>query len=252
MATPEMIPTDMTLEIDQNLSPEKFLAAAKAFFGYVQEVGKSVAGDHDICWVVSVKEGSNLLAIDTDNSTPIKFEMVDQIYDKVLSGMIAVDSGNIDDARLPEPALKHLKTLSELTETRRGVPPTIRLWVRREPTIVSGAIAAHIREDWRSDYKDFGTFEGKLESIQDSNGTLRLQIRDSAMKQTIPCYFPETMLVNAFAMFRKRVEISGVIHYRKNGKAISIEVSGIEQLPDDDDLPSASDVRGILSQYHEH
>lgn len=250
MATPDMIPTDMTLEIDQNLSPEKFLAAAKAFFGYVQEVGKSVVEEESIHWVVSVKEGSNLLAIDTSSATPI--DAVRIIYSKVLNGMISVKNGNIDDARLSELALKHLKTLSELTENKRGIAPIIRLWVNRKPTVIDGDIATHIREDWRTDYKDFGTFEGRLESIQENNGALRLQIRDALMRQVIPCYFQEEMLASAFEMFRKRVEVSGIIHYRKNGKAISIEVSGIVKLPEDNELPSASDVRGIFGVYHEH
>ena len=250
MATPDLIPTDMTLEIDLNLSPEKFIAAAKAFFGYVQEVGKSVTGEENIQWVVSVKKGSNLLAIDTSSATPI--DAIGIIYSKVLNGMISVKNGNIDDARLTEQALKHLKILSELTENKHGIAPIIRLWVNRKPTVIDGDIASHIREDWRTDYKDFGTFEGRLESIQDTNGALRLQIRDALMRQTIPCYFQEEMLSSAFEMFRKRVEVSGTIHYRKNGKAISIEVSGIEKLPEDDDLPSASDVRGIFGQHHEH
>ena len=46
--------------------------------------------------------------------------------------------------------------------------------------------------------------------------------------------------------FRKRVEVSGIIHYRKNGMPISIEAEQIIALPDDSELPTAEDVRGIL------
>jgi len=55
------------------------------------------------------------------------------------------------------------------------------------------------------------------------------------------------MLAGAFTSFRKRVEISGLVHYRSNGTPISIAVERLEPLPDDDELPSYSDVRGILA-----
>ena len=108
--------------------------------------------------------------------------------------------------------------------------------MRRKPVAVNGTVAANIREDWRADYKDYGTVEGRLESIQDHEGTLKLQVRDALLRQTIPCYFPEEMLADAFRMFRKRVEVSGTIHYRRNGKAISIEVASIEKLPEGTEL----------------
>jgi hypothetical protein len=49
-----------------------------------------------------------------------------------------------------------------------------------------------------------------------------------------------------FSNFRKRVEVSGIIHYRRNGTPISIDVERLEALPDDSELPSLDDVRGLL------
>jgi hypothetical protein len=36
MATSEQIPSDLTLEIGDDLSPERFIAAARAFFGTIE------------------------------------------------------------------------------------------------------------------------------------------------------------------------------------------------------------------------
>jgi hypothetical protein len=66
------------------------------------------------------------------------------------------------------------------------------------------------------------------------------------LRQRVRCYFPEELLPAVFDTFRKRVEVSSVIHYRKNGTPVSIEVEQILGLPDDSELPSAEDVRGIL------
>jgi hypothetical protein len=97
-----------------------------------------------------------------------------------------------------------------------------------------------------SDYNDFGTIEGRLETIQESYGTLQFFIRDVFLRQRVRCYFPEELLPSVFATFRKRVEVSGVIHYRKDGTPISIEAEHILGQPDDSELPTAEDVRGIF------
>lgn len=128
----------------------------------------------------------------------------------------------------------------------KAPPVPIRLWVEKKPISFEPAIASTIREDWRADYSDFGTIEGRLEAIQESYGTLQFFIRDAMLRQRVRCYFPEELLPDVFDKFRKRVEVSGIIHYRKNGTPVSIEAEHIIGLPDDFELPTAEDVRGIL------
>ena len=128
----------------------------------------------------------------------------------------------------------------------KAAPVPIRLWVKKKPTSFEPAIASTIRENWRADYNDYGTIEGRLETIQESYGSLQFHIRDTMLRQRVRCYFPENLLPEVFDRFRKRVEVSGVIHYRKNGSPVSIEAEHIIGLPDDAELPTAGDVRGIL------
>lgn len=243
MATPDQIPTDLTLEIDANVTPEQFMAAARAFFGYVDEVARIIAPDGAVPkWKVMLREGSNLLAVEpAPSALPA---VVQAVYARVDEGARQLAEGNLQASRLPEPALKHLKILSELTEAK-GNPVPLRLWVKRLPLQVNQEISRVIREDWRADYKDYGTIEGRLTAIQEQ-GTLQLLLKDEWLKQTIRCYVPEEQLPDAFANFRRRVEVSGVIHYRRNGTPISVEVETIEPLPDDSELPSSDEVRGLL------
>lgn len=242
MATPDQIPTDLTLEIDADVTPEEFMAAARAFFGSVDEIARALAPEGIIPkWRVQVREGSNLLAVEPQPTAPPA--IVEAVYARMDEAVRSLASGDLHGARVPEAALRHLKTLSELTERKRPVP--LRLWVKREPMALNPEIARVIREDWRTDYKDFGTIEGRLTAIQEQ-GTLQLLLKDEWLSQTVRCYVPEDMLPEAFAAFRRRVEISGMIHYRRNGTPISVEVDGIEPLPNDEDLPSAEDVRGLL------
>lgn len=248
-ATPEIIPTDLTLEIDDNLSPERFMAVARAFFGYVQDISDAIAleGNNIAQWIVRVREGSSLLAVDPTPNVPD--EVVQLIYNRAERGIRRLADGDLEDSGLPEPALRDLRTLSEIAEGTHGkfAPTPMRLWVRRKPISVEPSIARVIREDQRTEYNDFGTIEGRLETIQENyGGGLQFQIRDAMLRQKVRCYFPEDLLQEVFETFRKRVEVSGVIRFRKNGMPVSINAERIEALPDDSELPTAMDVRGIL------
>jgi hypothetical protein len=246
-ATPDQIPTDLTLEIGENLSPDRFMAAARAFFGYVQELSQALAPDREPArWIVRIREGSALLALDpSPNASP---EVTEVIYARAERGIRHLIERDIENSGLPEPAFKHLRTLSEMTEAGPNkVPPVpIRLWIKRKPISLEPTIASTIRENWRADYNDYGTIEGRLETIQESYGTLQFYIRDALLHQRARCYFPEELLPEVFHKFRKRVEVSGVIHYRKNGTPVSVEAEHIISLPDDSELPTAEEVRGIL------
>ena len=128
----------------------------------------------------------------------------------------------------------------------KAPPVPIRLWVEKRPISFEPTIASAIREEWRADYNDYGTIEGRLEAIQETRGTLQFFIRDAMLRLRVRCYFPEGLLPAVFEKFRKRVEVSGMVHYRKNGAPVSIEAEHIIGLPDDSELPTAEDVRGIF------
>lgn len=245
MAKVTEIPTDLTLDIGGEISPDDFVAAVRNFFGYVKEITESQEGDGvKVDWSVVVKEGSSLVGLEPSLAVPVS--RLAMIYNKVDHGFAALARGDIKGAGLSERAVNHLKVLSELT-SRTDASPTMRVWVRRKPVAVSASIAKTVKESWDADYYDYGTVEGRLEAIQDANGSLRIRVQDFLFSKPIRCTVPEDMIAQVFDSFRKRVEITGRIHYRRDGVAISIEASEIQILPEDNELPSAYDVRGIFA-----
>jgi len=244
MATPDQIPTDLTIDLGDDLSPEEFLAAARNFMGYVMEITEAQRGDGaDVSWVVRVKEGSYLLGVEPDPSAPPS--RVAMIYNQADFGAVALARGDIAGAGLSEKAIGHLKSLSDLT-TKRQNGKGINLWVRKKPIGIGAGIAKFVREDWESDYHDFGTIEGRLEAIIDAAGSLKIRIKDFLYPKAINCVVPEKLVQSVLDSFRRRVEIEGRIHYRKDGTPISIEAAIIDVLPEDNELPTADDVRGIM------
>lgn len=245
MAKPDQIPTDLTIDLGDDLSPEEFIAAVRNFMGYVAEITESQKGDGaDISWTVKVREGSALVGVEPNASAPPS--RLAMIYNKAEFGPAALARGDIAGSGLSEKAVGHLKSLSDLVakhQNGRGV----NLWVKRKPINIGTGIARIVREDWESDYHDFGTIEGRLEAIQDAGGAIKIRVKDFLYPKAINCVVPERLIDKVLGSFRKRVEIEGRIHYRRDGTPISIEAQIIDELPEDDELPSADDVRGIMA-----
>lgn len=245
MAKPEEIPTDLTLDIGDDVSPDDFVTVVRNFFGYVKEIAESQEGDGTVIdWTVRVKEGSSLIGVEPSSTAPIS--RLTMIYNKADYGFAAMSRGDIKGAGLSEKAVNHLKAISEIA-AKPERNNQINVWVRRESRVIGAGIAKAIKESWDSDYYDYGTIEGRLEAIQDASGALKIRIQDYLFQKPISCVVPERMIEKVFQSFRKRVEIDGKIHYRRDGTPISIEAGEIDILPEDNELPSAADVRGILA-----
>lgn len=245
MATPEQIPTDLTLDLAGDLAPEEFVLAARNFFGYVTEITAAQRGDGaEISWIVRVKEGSSLIGLEPNSTAPTS--RLSMIYEKAKFGLSSLERGEINESGLTDKAVGHLKNLSDLAE-RQGLHGGVCLWVKREPVTIGGNIAKRVKEDRNSDYYDYGTIEGRLEAIQDASGALKIRVRDFLFPRAISCVVPEKMIETVFDSFRRRVEISGRIHYRRDGTPLSIEAEEIDILPEDSELPSVDDVRGIMA-----
>jgi hypothetical protein len=78
-------------------------------------------------------------------------------------------------------------------------------------------------------YEDYGTLEGRLETLSVHRKT-RFNIYDPLTGQPISCSFRTDKLEEAHAAFNKRVAISGSIKYGRIGNPVSIQVDNIRVL----------------------
>ena len=245
MATPEQIPTDLTLALGDDLAPDDFITAIRNFFGFINEITQAQSGDGaEVRWVVKVKEGSSLIGLEPEASAPPS--RVAMIYEKARYAPLAVARGDLAGAGLTDKAVAHLKALADLSERHHG-RQDVNIWVMRESIGLGASIIKTVQADRDADYHDFGTVEGRLEAITDADGGIKIKVKDFLYAKAIACVVPEKLVGKALTSFRRRVEVEGRIHYRRDGTPISIEVTEIDVLPEDNELPSASDVRGIMA-----
>lgn len=241
MATKDDIPTDLALEIGEDLEPRRFVAACREFFCLTEELAMAPDAGK-LGWRVKVREGSNIVALDPVSEANV----LSAALSRMTTATSALVSGDFDHPCLTEKAIQHAKKLSDLTKNGKTTVP-MRIWFSKEPIVIGPDIAENIRELERSSYSDFGTLEGTLKAITDHAGGLEIRIHDPLWARPIPCKVADGNVEDALSAFRHRVEISGLINYNISGRPTSIKMERLSVLPSDDELPTNSDVMGIFA-----
>ncbi len=244
MATRDEIPTDLALEIGDDLEPRKFVAAVREFFALTEELAQTAISEGRSNWRVQVREGSNIVALAFAGGADTN--AINATIHRVLEGTRALVDGDFSAPILTEKAIQHAKKLSDITKDKEYVVP-MNIWLSREPIRFGPEIGELIRQDESASYNDFGTLEGTLRAISDQSGSLEIRIHDPLWRRAIPCRVDNDQIDQAMAAFRKRVEVGGMIHYNRLGRPTSIRMENLEILPDDGDLPTAADIRGLLA-----
>ena len=117
--------------------------------------------------------------------------------------------------------------------------PGQQLYVTETIAINAQAILEHL--------EFVGSVEGVLELLSGREGeALYFRVRDVVSGAGVRCYFPEEMLEQALASFRKRVLAWGVIVCDSSGKPRRIHVENMELAPSIESLPQPEDVKGIM------
>jgi hypothetical protein len=242
MATKDDIPTDLALEIGDDLEPRRFVAACREFFGLADELAQVPLGD-SVNWRVKVREGSNIVALSVGAQSD--GSAVNAALQRMSEGTLAIVRGDFSAPVLTEKAIQHAKKLSDLTKSGPHVTP-MRVWLSRRPIDFGPEVGDLVRQDEASSYNDYGTLEGTLKAISDQSGGLEIRIQDPLWARAIPCRVSDDQIEDAIGAFRRRVEVAGLIHYNRLGRPTSIRMESLTTLPDDKDLPTAADIRGLF------
>jgi hypothetical protein len=247
LAVKRDINTDLTLEIGgTSVTPDKFLRGVRSFFALLSEVTIQIAGKRDgVQWRVLVREGSNLIGVDAEPG--FDPSVVGKIIAVVSEGVSALEHNAVHPAFFSERAVRSMGELADLVGTTESDNTTVRLWAKRKPIPVTHKSVAHVSQLFSSEHEDHGSIEGRLRTITEQGG-LQFVVYEPLWDQPVRCRIPERLIDRAMENFRKRVEVYGLIRYRKDGKPISIQVDDIVAFPSDDQIPSFQEVHGILRE----
>lgn len=249
MAVLDDIDTELTLEIDgRNVTPEMFLKSVDAFFGLLKAVTQDVCRNGDrVSWRVQVKAGSNLVGVAPTASSP--FRAVNSITEIAKSGIQSLESKAEKPAGFPAAALEYARDLGKLVGTGEHSDTTIRLWRKKESISLSRNSVTHADELLKQAFvEDHGSVEGHLEMATRHDSKF-FRVYESIWGKSIKCFVGDGLLEEALDHFGKRVEVYGLIRYRKDGTPVSVKVEEIVPFPDPLKIPDYKDVKGILRKY---
>ncbi|MEO8601409.1 MAG: hypothetical protein ABI629_02425 [bacterium] len=233
----------ITLRLDgPRVTADQFARAVNAFFDLLDEVSLTMTGSAKaVRWIISLEHGSNLLHAHPEvNQARVKG-----------SGLVRAISSGVDlvGRRAQRPRYftdSALRLARELSTVPDGHDiETAQIKTRPGKVNISPKIAGNVDRLLGEDVAEYGTIEGRLLTLSQRHKP-HFAVYDPLTDQPIRCNVQESRLEEAWRAFGRRVAVSGIIRYRKTGQPVSIEAESMFIFPPDDELPSPSDVYGIL------
>jgi hypothetical protein len=237
---------DIEVKIDgPNLTPERFMKAARAFFDLVQGVARNMTGSDDaIPWTVEVASGSAILRAKSSN------ERAERAVQAVVRGVNSLRSGvQVVPPWYGRDEINAARILASLVD---GADVTaIQIKNGDAPEDFSPAVVATVDAILESDKSiAFGSIEGVIEMLSIRDG-FRCTVYEPNYGRGISCYFNKVELENAAHLaFGKRVLVSGMIRYGKEGLPTTIHADAIRVFPPDSELPTAQEIQAIYKEIY--
>ena len=199
-------------------------------------------------WVISDLR-SESPATATLRAVPSSEEQ-DFSYDVIrsyLDGLEQLSTGNALPNNFPDDALESAKRLSRDMANENNV---ILLRHQGRTVEVSERIAANIDDHLVKTYFATGSVEGTLEMVT-VHGQRYFRVYDAVHGMGVPCYFDSALLEHVRQGISRKVSVQGSIQSDRNGKIRSLRVTELRLLPDEDQLPTPSQMRGLAKGMSE-
>lgn len=94
----------------------------------------------------------------------------------------------------------------------------------------------------------FGSVEGRLRTVSDSDGKLQFVVFDDLYNKGVNCFVSEDTEASVIKAFRKRVLVQGMVKSDKDGRPISIRVESIREFREPGELPSIEELYDIFNK----
>lgn len=237
----------LTLRLDgPKITADQFARAVTHFCDLLDEVSEEITGSPKaVRWIVTLASGSGII-----RARPEAVPMVNGPRVRV-SGLVRGISRGVGILERRAQRAKHFKDpamriLRDLAAVPDGYDVrSIRIQAEETDVAISDKTAQHVNHLLGEDVEEYGTVEGRLQTLSERNRP-HFAVYDPLTDHPIRCYVRAQQIEQAWKAFGWRVSASGLIRYRKDGRAVSIKVETLYAFPPDDALPTAADVYGIL------
>lgn len=239
--------TDLELKFDADRVALKHLVAASGTFAQlISEVARKFTDQSEsITWFVEVKPGSVCLPVH-GLSDSLADNVIPSLCTAIASGISEVNAEPVRPRYFSDKALEQLKSLTRLSSDE--LPISVRNG--GSPVLLTAGTVANIDEFFGPPKITYGTIEGKLDAVQLHGKNPTFSVYETLSGNRVECKLTESITLDELRRgIGCRVGVRGRIKSRGNGERVSIEPEELDIFPPEIELPSPSEVRGILRGY---
>lgn len=234
----------LSLTLDGAITTHQFLRAVESFFRVLNNVANKATNTNDaFTWMVRVREGSAIIEAQPSPRNA-SLDQIPIAISAIEEGVSSLEAGSSERPKFFDDAsMKALKELSQVTENDISVK--IKVGSKKTIAKLSAKTIASVNSVLEAIYTDYGTIEGKLETVSKRNG-YQFTLYDDLTDHAVKCHFDSSMLRRVLDVFENRVSVRGTIRYRKDGVPVSIQVEDFRILRKSNELPGIEKIVGIL------
>ncbi len=238
----------VSLHLDGEVTLRRLGEALDAWTDLLREVATDVAGTQgrdSVRFVVTeAKAGSfDLAARPQPMRRDIPASVMPRIAKTITTGLRALERRPARPKHFTDTALIKVRDLGKLKSSEN---PNVSVGNGAHQIALSSRLLANVEAVLAPEMTSIGTVEGKLEGLI-IHGKSRFLVFDPITGRQVTCYFSDRIAYDdVLAAFGKRVSVSGWIKSRRSGEKVEVHASRLFVMPSDEELPSASDVLGIL------
>lgn len=241
---------NITLDFDAPVvTPEVFREAACAFVDLLQGVSDEVGGaETKVQWDIQVKKGSRMFVARPVADTQTTRAATETIK-AIKNGLLLLQrESEFQPPYFSQRALKGARVLSSLIEGKKRRVSYIRVRSTGKPCELTPSITASVERLMSGNREAFGSVEGRLRTVSDSDGKLQFVVYDDLFNKGVNCFVNEETEASVIKAFRKRVLVQGMVKSDKEGRPISIRVESIREFREPNELPSIDDLYDIFNK----
>lgn len=125
---------------------------------------------------------------------------------------------------------------------------SVRIGFNGEAVELNPEMRKAVRQTLEGRYRSIGSIEARIDALSGHEPPYSCTAWTLLTNERIQCNFSDPALLDmAYAHFKQRVTLRGILNSRADGEVTSMRVHSIEPFPPDDELPTVDDIRGIMA-----
>lgn len=234
----------------ERITLSDLIAASTRLLGILTDVDAKLTDQPggSVDWVIyDLQPGSAILEVEAEpkgESTPMGAPA--QVVRHVKAGMRQVVERGERPSYFSERAMQQAYELTALLNVN-GIQ-SFRIGYNGDSVELNPQMRKTVRQTLEGKYRSIGSIEARIETLAGHEPPYSCTAWTLLTNEPIRCNFSDPALLDiAYAHFKQRVTLRGLLNSRGDGEVTSMRVHSIEPFPSDHDLPTVDDIRGIMA-----